>query len=73
MIARSIFDGEISQGTNTGQLLADTVNEYFNAALPRNMVISDRLAERINNLSDDEAVKINDLFLIGNCLKVMEN
>lgn len=63
MIARSVFDGEINQGTNTGKLLADTVNEYFNTALPRNMVISDCLAEKINNLSDDEAVKINDLFL----------
>ena len=41
MIARSVFDGEINQGTNTGKLLA----------------------EKINNLSDDEAVKINDLFL----------
>ena len=62
MIARNVFDAEINQGTDAGKLLADTVNEYFQENYPRNMVISSELAEKINNLSEDDAIKINDVY-----------
>ena len=62
MIARNVFDAEINQGTRAGKWLAESINENFETNYPQNMVISTQLAERINKLSEAEAIKINDAY-----------
>ena len=62
MIASNVFDAEINQGTQAGRWLADSVNEHFETTYPQNMVISPKLAEKINNLSKEDAITINDIY-----------
>ena len=60
MIARNVFDAEINQGTRAGKWLAESINKNFETDYPLNMVISPQLAEKINKLSEADAIKIND-------------
>ena len=63
MIARNVFDAEINQGTRAGKWLAEIANEYFGTNYPQNMVISPQLAEKINQLPEPDAIKINNAYI----------
>ena len=62
IIARNVFDAEINQGPRAGMWLAESINNYLGTNYPRNKVISPALANKINSLSGEEAIKINDAY-----------
>ena len=64
IIARNVFDSEINQGTLAGKYLSQSINEIKGMSLPLNKIISQNLADIVNNLSFDDIIKLNDLFTI---------
>ena len=61
IIARNVFDEEMSQGVNAGCDLALCVNEIKGRNLSLNKIISNELADLINSLSSTDVIKVNDL------------
>lgn len=61
-IAANVTDQVINGGPVGNYLLADTINEHTAKSYPRNMVISDSLADRVNNLAENEIIPVNDSY-----------
>ena len=67
-IARNTFDAEVNQGTDAGKLLAGAMNKHFGykdekspGFFYKNISINKNLADAVNNLSEEDTIKVNDI------------
>ena len=67
-IARNTFDAEVNQGTDAGKMLSRSMNKFYklkNNNSPQyfyeNHVLNDTLTKAVNNLSEEDTIKVNDI------------
>ena len=67
-LARNTFDAEVNQGTDAGKLLAGAINKHFGykdekgpGFFYKNISINKNLADAVNNLSEEDTIKVNDI------------
>ena len=67
-LARNTFDAEVNQGTDAGKMLSRAMNEFYGyqkGDSPKyfyeNQVLNDTLANAVNKLTTEEAIKVNDI------------